>query len=66
MIRIDAIIYDDLIIKDGCSPVVMRGREIRGFVYVDEESVKTRKPLDYWVGLAIAFNPKAKATKKKT
>ena len=65
MVRIDPKEYEELVEKSGCSPVVMRGREIRGFIYVDEEVLRTKKQLDYWIGLALDFNPKAKSSKKK-
>ncbi len=65
MLRIDPLEYDALIEKEGCSSVVMKGREIKGFVYVDEELLRTKKQLDFWIGRALEFNPKAKRTKKK-
>ncbi len=43
----------------------MKGWVYMGFVYVKEEQIKTRKDLDYWVGLALDFNTRAKASKKK-
>ena len=65
MVRIDPKDYEELVEKPGCSPVVMRGREIKGFIYVDEEVLRTKRQLDYWIGLALDFNPKAKSSKKK-
>jgi TfoX/Sxy family transcriptional regulator of competence genes len=65
MVRIDPDLYNDLMEKGGCSPVVMRGREIKGFVYVNEDELRTKKQLDFWVGLALEFNPRAKISKKK-
>jgi hypothetical protein len=43
----------------------MRGREYRGFVYVNEEGIKTKRDFDYWIGLSLEFNKKATASKKK-
>jgi TfoX/Sxy family transcriptional regulator of competence genes len=65
MVRIDPKDYEELVENPGSSPVVMRGREIRGFVYVDEEVLRTKRLLDYWIRLALDFNPKAKSSKKK-
>jgi TfoX/Sxy family transcriptional regulator of competence genes len=65
MVRIDPNEYEQLIEKSGCSPVIMRDREIRGFIYVDEEVLRTKRQLDYWIDLALSFNPKAKSSKKK-
>ena len=64
MVRIDPTMYQLLLEKEGCSPVVMKGREIKGFVYVDEEALVTKKKLAYWIDLALEFNPKAKRSKK--
>lgn len=64
MCRIDPSLHEEAIKKKGCRTVEMRGRPYAGFVYVDEESIKAKKDFDYWVGLALAFNKYAKASKK--
>ena len=68
MCRIDPALHEDAIKKRGCRTVVMKGREFKGYVYVNGEGMKTKKDLDYWIGLALDFNKKAKASKpaKKT
>jgi hypothetical protein len=43
----------------------MKGRAYKGFVHVSEEAIKTKKEFDYWIGLALDFNERAKATGKK-
>src|SRR4028118_1438519 len=60
MCRIDPAIHEEVINRKGCSTVIMRGREIKGYVYVNEESIKNRKDLDYWMGLALGYNKIAK------
>jgi hypothetical protein len=40
------------------------GKPMRGFVFVDNEGTKTKKDLEYWIDLALAYNKKAKASKK--
>jgi hypothetical protein len=35
------------------------------YVYVSEEAFHTQKDFDQWIKLALDFNPKAKASKKK-
>ena len=65
MFRVDPLLHDQLIIKDGCRSVVMKGREYKGFVYVSEEGIKTKKDLDHWIQLALEFNKLAKSSKKK-
>jgi TfoX/Sxy family transcriptional regulator of competence genes len=64
MCRIDPAIHEEAIQKKGCRTMEMKGKEYKGYVYVNEESLKTKKDLDYWTGLALDFNKKAKASKK--
>lgn len=45
--------------------MMMKNREYKGYVYVAEDSIKTKRELEYWLSLALAFNPKAKASKRK-
>ena len=40
----------------------MKGREYRGWVYVDEAAVKNKRDLDYWVRLSLDYNKQAKAS----
>ena len=65
MCRIDPALHDAALRRKGATTVVMKGRNYRGWVYVDGEGMKTKKQLEYWVGLALDFNGKAKASKKK-
>lgn len=65
MCRIDPLIHDDAIKKKGVKTVKMGGREYKGYVYVDEEIVGSKKDLDHWVHLALEFNKIAKASKRK-
>jgi TfoX/Sxy family transcriptional regulator of competence genes len=65
MCRIDPAIHEELIKRKGCTTVIMRGREYKGYVYVTEEGIRSKKNFDYWIGLALDFNKYAKASKKK-
>ena len=65
MCRIDPAIHDEVIKKEGCSTVEMRGRPYKGFVYVNPQGMKTERDLDYWISLALEFNKKAKAAPKR-
>lgn len=64
MCRIDPALNDMVLTKKGCRPVIMRGHEYKGFVYVKEDAVKTRKDFDYWISLSLEFNKIAKSSKK--
>ena len=65
MCRIDPVLHDELVEKNGCRTMMMKKREYKGYVYVAEDSIKTKKELEYWLSLALSFNPKAKASKRK-
>ena len=65
MCRIDPAIHEESIKRKGCRTVKMKGREYIGYVYVNDEAMKTKKDFDYWLALALDFNKKAKATPKK-
>ena len=65
MCRIDPAIHDAALERKGCRTVVMKGRRYRGFVYVDAEAVKTKRELNYWIGLALEYNGRAQASPRK-
>jgi TfoX/Sxy family transcriptional regulator of competence genes len=65
MCRIDPEIYEAALGKKGCREMVFTGRPMKGYVFVDETGLKTKKEFEYWIGLCLDFNSKAKATKKK-
>ena len=65
MCRIDPSQHDTILEKNGCREMIHGGRTIKGFVYVPEDAVKTKKELDYWIKLSLSYNEKAKSSKKK-
>jgi TfoX/Sxy family transcriptional regulator of competence genes len=65
MLRIDPAIHAQLVEKPGCSPMIMKGKALNGYVVVDESVLNTTKELDHWIKLALEYNPFAKAAVKK-
>lgn len=65
MCRIDPAVYEEALEKKGCREMNFTGRPMKGYVFVSEEGMKTKKDFDYWIGLCLEFNKKAKASKKK-
>ena len=63
--RIDPAMHEEAIQRKGCSAVIMKGREFKGFVHVEEDSIKAAKDFNYWIALALAYNKIAKASKKE-
>lgn len=65
MCRIDPNKYEEALSKNGCREMVFTGKPMKGYVFVSEEGMKTKKRFDYWIGLCLEFNSKAKAAKKR-
>jgi hypothetical protein len=38
---------------------------MKGFVFVEPEGIDLDTDLEYWIELALEYNPKAKSSKKK-
>ena len=65
MFRIDPLVHDEAVERVGCRTMMMKGREYKGYVNVHEDAIKSKKDFDYWIGLALDFNKRAKASPKK-
>lgn len=65
MCRIDPDIYEKALEKKGCREMVFTGKPMKGYVFVGAEGLKSKKDFDHWIALCIAFNKKAKPSKKK-
>jgi TfoX/Sxy family transcriptional regulator of competence genes len=59
MCRIDPAVHDAAVQREGCRSVVMKGRQLRGYVHVDREAVRTKRGLGHWVALALDYNGRA-------
>jgi TfoX/Sxy family transcriptional regulator of competence genes len=66
MARLDPEIYDAALRRKGCVPMDFTGRPMRGFEFVNPTGLATDSELDDWLKLALEFNPKAKASRKKS
>lgn len=65
MVRLDPNTLENISHKDGWQQMVMGDRPMKGYVSVSEDVLSRNDELDFWVKLALAFNPFAKASKKK-
>ncbi|RYF40861.1 MAG: TfoX family protein [Cytophagaceae bacterium] len=50
---------------EGTRAMIMGDRQAKGYVYVHEDALSTKKRFDDWVGKALVYNKIAKASKKK-
>lgn len=65
MCRIDPESTGDALEQNGCRPMIRNGKAMKGYVYVDGDSIKSQKDFNHWISLSLAFNKKAKASKPK-
>jgi TfoX/Sxy family transcriptional regulator of competence genes len=65
LVRLDPAIFEQMLEQEGCEPMVHAGRVMKGYVFVDDRVLATRKQLQHWVNLALDFNRFAKSSKKK-
>ena len=65
MCRIDPALHDDAVEKTGCRTMDFTNRPMKGYVLIDDTGMKSKKKFDYWINLALDFNKRAKASKKK-
>ena len=66
MIRLDPEKYDEVLEKPGCTPMDFTGKVMRGYVFVSDDVLKTRKQLECWIGFALEYNKFARSSRKKT
>jgi TfoX/Sxy family transcriptional regulator of competence genes len=64
MCRIDPALDETVLEKPGCRPMDFTGRPMKGYVFVSDEGMKTKKNFEYWISLCLDFNSKAKKSKK--
>ena len=65
MCRFDPALRDELAERQGYLPMVMKGREYKGYCYVSPDGF-TRKPdFEYWLNRCLDFNKEARASKRR-
>ena len=65
MARIDPENYEQALKRSGCREMNFTGRPMKGFVFIGPEGTDMDEDLEYWVGLALEYNPRAVSSKKK-
>lgn len=64
MCRFDPCLMPKLAEKPGFMPVVMRGKELKGYCYVDPMELEDERDFRFWMELCLSFNQQAKSAKK--
>jgi TfoX/Sxy family transcriptional regulator of competence genes len=55
LVRVDPEESDALVASTSASPMEMRGREMRGWLRVDADDVRTKRQLESWVKLGTSY-----------
>ena len=64
MCRFDPDLTQKISEKTGFLAMKMRGKEFKGYCYVEPNGFKTKKDFEFWIKLCLDFNDRAKASKK--
>ena len=65
MCRIDPKLHDELVEKQGCRTMDFVKRPSYGYILIDQSGMRNQQEFEYWIQLALDFNPFAKSSKKK-
>ncbi len=65
MCRYDPAFEHEVAERTGFRPMIMKGKQLRGYCYVSEDGYQSRTNFEYWLKLCVDFNEKARASKKK-
>ncbi len=65
MCRFDPVLQDRMAERQGFVSMIMKGREYRGFCFVDPSGYEKKKDLEGWIDLCLDYNERAKSSKKK-
>lgn len=65
MARIGEEAMEEALTKQGCRPMDITGRPMKGFAFVDLDGFDLDNDLEYWIDSAVKFNPKAASSKRR-
>jgi TfoX/Sxy family transcriptional regulator of competence genes len=64
LLRVDPAETQDLVSRAHAHPFVMRGREMDGWLRIDDEGLRTKRQLERWVGIGVSCARSLPAKKK--
>ncbi len=65
MCRFDPALQEEVAEKNGFQPMIMKGKELNGYCYINTDGFKSKMDFEYWMNLCLDFNARAKSSKKK-
>ena len=66
LVRVDPAASDGLVARTKAEPMVMRGREMNGWLRVADEDVRTKRQLSAWVERGVGYARSLPAKRRKT
>ncbi|TAE41394.1 MAG: RNA methyltransferase [Runella slithyformis] len=64
MLRFDPKLQEEVSEKDGYETMLMKGKEYKGYCYINPTGFKERKDFEYFLNLCLEYNKIAKMSKK--
>lgn len=65
MVRFDPKNMEELMDKEGVTPMDFTGKIMHGYAFVDIDALNTKKKLEFWIAKALEYNRIAKPSKRK-
>jgi isopenicillin N synthase-like dioxygenase len=65
MLRFDPSRQEELSEKNGYETMLMKGKEYKGYCYINPEGFKDRKDFEFFLNLCLDYNKVAKSSKKR-
>jgi hypothetical protein len=65
MCRFDPALTEEISKRIGYEPMIMKGKELKGYCYVKPEGFAKARDFTFWINLCLDFNDRAKSSKKK-
>lgn len=63
MCRFDPNLLEELAEKRGFLPMMMKGKQMAGYCYVEPIGFHRKEDFEYWLNLCLNFNNQAKSSK---
>jgi TfoX N-terminal domain len=64
MCRFDPSLQEEVAEKNGFQAMTMKGKEYKGYCYINPIGFKSKKDFEFWINLCLDYNEIAKSSKK--
>lgn len=65
MCRFDPVQTEQLSERPGFLPMIMNGKEFKGYCYIDPVGYESKEDFEFWINLCLDYNKAAKSSKKQ-